>query len=472
MELHANRLIFLMTIIAALGGLLIGCDAGIITDYKDQLTARFSLSDLEWSVIASVSIVGSIIAIPISGKAADYLGRKFMLILVALGFISGLILTSTAQTLSQFVCGRFLIGLCIGIASYTSPLFISEIAPSGIRGGLVLVNGFAIAGGQTLSFLLGYFLHDLSTESWRLMLLLELIPAFILFFGIFFMPQSPRWVAMRYGIDKAISILKKIRPDDPQKIAAEIDEIQNNILHHSAVSNLRNLFSKRLTPVLIIGFGLAVFQQFSGISAILYYGPVIFNHVGFVGIKSAIFATFILGLINTLFTIVSIFLVDYLGRRFLLLTGTLIAALSLFFAGVVHWVWADAQWIFLICMCTYTMGYCISLGSLFWLIISEVYPLNIRGLAMSMATAMQCGANFIVTLTFLTLIQYMGLHQTLWIYAINCVISFIFIYNLVPETKGTTLEQIEANLDAGKPSLELGQSLTVLPSNLQEIENQ
>ena len=453
---RVNFFIIIIAMVAALGGFTLGFDAGFVIDGKDQITALFNLSDFQWSFVACVSILGSLVAILVSGIFADKFGSKNLLLFTALGFILGLILAANAHTLPQLIIGRFIIGICIGIASYSSPLFISEISPPATRGGMILLNGIAITAGQAISFLAGYFLHDLSIDSWRFILGIEIIPAVLLFIGMIFMPQSPRWIAKRHGIELARLTLKRVRLND--SVEKELNEIQQSISSNSHKISFKELFSKKMFPVLIVGTSLGVLQQLIGISAIMYYGPVVFHAVGFDSVKSGIFATFGIGLINLFFTIVSAFLIDYLGRRFLLLSGTLIAAVSMFLLGSVCLGKISDQW-GLLFVATYIIGYCISLGSLFWVLISEIFPTNIRGMAMSFATAMQCAANFLVSITFLEFFDYLGKSDTFFLYGLMSIVAFIFVYYVIPETKGVSLEVIEANLNAGKKIRKLGAPL-------------
>lgn len=445
----------MIVFIAALGGFVLGFDAGVIVDGKDQISDQFSLSTFQWSNVTCVSILGALLAVPISGRAADKLGTKTMLIIAAFGFIIGLTMTATAYNLAQLIIGRFIVGICIGIASFCSPLFISEVAPPPIRGSMILLNGIAITTGQTISFLTGYFLHDISPYSWRFISWIEIIPAIGLLIGMLFIPKSPRWVASKYGIDRARTVLTKIRGGASQAVETELKEIEANIVFGKTKKCFNDIFSKKIIPVLLVGIGLGVLQQFVGINAIMYYGPVIFQQVGFHTIKSAIFATFCIGMVNLIFTIVSLFLVDYVGRRVLLLTGTLIAALSLFLVGYLSLNTLNGKWVMFF-IATYIIGYCISLGSLFWVIISEIFPLNIRGRAMSFVTAMQCAANLIVSFTFLELFESLGKSHTFWLYGVMSLVAFAFIYYFVPETKGVSLELIESNLNAGKKLRKLG----------------
>jgi MFS transporter, SP family, galactose:H+ symporter len=454
-NIKSSSYIILISSIAAIAGLLLGYDAGVIADSKDQVTKLFSLSDNQWSLTASASIFGALVGLPISGYLSSYIGRKLMLIIVAIGFFIGIILSATSSDIISFIAGRFIIGISIGIGSFTAPLFISEIAPPKIRGTLILINGIAITSGQALSFLIGYFIHDVSIEGWRYIIWIEILPAICLFIGMLFVPQSPRWIAMKHGIDKARLTLKSIRGNS-YDIDAELNEIQNNIKQNNRKVSFIQLFSKQLIPVTTVGVVLGLLQQFVGISTIMYYGPVIFTNAGFVPIDHAILATFYIGMVNLLATFATMFLVDYFGRRPLLLFGTLLAGISLIFVGAANIGYIHGKWLTFMFMTAYIVGYCIGLGSLFWVIIAEIYPFNVRGLGMSIASAAETGASLLVTITFLQILRISGLSGAFWLYSLISFIAFIFIYYNVPETKGVSLEKIEADLKSGASFRDIG----------------
>lgn len=330
---------------------------------------------------------------------------------------------------------------------------------------MVLINGIAITFGQAFSFLIGFFLHDSSESSWRLILWIGVVPAILLLIGMLFVPHSPRWVLATQGIKKARVILQKIR--HPACVEVELREIQFNIHQSQYRSSLSFLFSKPFISVLTIGTVLGVLQQFSGISAIMYYGPVIFEGLGFKPVKIAILATFLMGMINCVFTIVTSLTIDRLGRRALLLGGTLLAGISLILAAICYdTAWADKKWAILFLLSTYVIGYCISLGSLFWVMIAEIYPLKIRGLAMSVASTVQWIANFLVSISVLSIFNYLHEANTFLMFGSVCLIACLFIYYFVPETSGVTLEKIEENLLAGKKTRELGGALVKTPGVL------
>lgn len=458
MDKGMNSFVLLVAIIAGFGGFLFGFDSSVIADVKDQVMSQLVLSEWQWSQVVSISLLGCIIGIPLSGLIADKMSRRSLLKLVALGFIFGTALCASTSSLFTLLPGRFVIGVCIGIASYVTPLFIAEIAPPHRRGTLVLINGITITFGQAIAFLIGYYLHDYSANSWRMLFAIGCLPALILFVGMYFVPHSPRWIIKQFGVDAGLKALQKIRPAD-YNVQIELNEIQLNL--QQSKPNYRILFKLPILSVLLVGIALGVFQQFSGINSVMYYGPVFFQSAGFLDVRNAILATFCMGAVNFLFTVFTLIFIDKVGRRMLLLSGTFIAAISLLSVSYLFNQHLPGQkyWI-LGAMTFYIIGYCISVGSLFWVIISEIYPLHIRGMAMSIATVMQWAANFIVSLSFLGMYQSLGEVTTFSLFGMLCFLAFFFVYYFVPETTGVSLEKIEANLMAGKKVRDIGQPLS------------
>lgn len=453
-----NAFAFLVALIAGFGGFLFGFDSSVIADVKDQVISQLSLTDWQWAQVVSSSLLGCVLGIPISGFVADRISRRSLLKIVAVGFMIGSSLCALAPGLSFLLLGRFVIGICIGIASYIAPLFIAEIAPPNRRGSLVLINGLTITFGQASAYLIGYFLHDYSLMSWRYLFWIGSLPSLVLFLGMHFVPHSPRWLMVKHGAEVTLKTLKQIRPSG-YNVQQELVEIRNNLAKPDR--NYSQIFKKPIVFVLLIGIGLGIFQQFSGINALMYYGPVIFESAGFSPVKNTILATFFLGLVNFIFTIVTLFSIDKLGRRFLLISGTLIASISLFLVSLLFYnpSLTNKFWI-LGSLSFYVMGYCISLGSLFWVLISEIYPLSVRGLAMSIATAFQWSANFVVSLSFLSIYQYTGQVFTFALFASFCLLACWFVYYFVPETTSISLEKLEENLNTGMKIRDIGQPVS------------
>lgn len=451
-----NSFVIFVAIVSALGGLLFGFDTGVISGGLMFVKKTFQISIVTQEIIVSIVVAGALLGALVSGRLADYFGRRKLLMLTAVVFMIGTLMSSLAPSPGWLIWGRLVLGLAIGVSSYVVPLFISEVAPAKYRGTLVLVNAIMITGGEAIAFLVDYALAP--TESWRTMFGVAIIPAIALFIGMLFAPETPRWLVLKGLTDKARKILAKTRP--ASEVDAELADIKRTLTNKG--SKWKELFTAKVRPVLIIGLLLGILQQFSGINTVMYYGPTIFEHAGFHSASSQIFSTFGMGLVNTVMSVVSVIIIDRLGRRKLLLTGLITAAVSLafismIFSNSIHIPYSN--WIALLCMVVYIAGYSISIGNLFWLIISEIYPLNIRSTAMSLVTAVQWGANFLVAMTFLTILDLIGISHTFMIYGIMCLLGVVFCYFFVPETKGVSLEKIEENLNAKKPLVQLGQPI-------------
>jgi len=453
MDRSAKYQLYLITVIAALGGFLFGYDTGIISGALSFLQAEFSMSTRMLELVVSSVVLGALFGALISGRTADYFGRRSMLLCAAIAFLVGTCVITFANHISTLIIGRFIVGIAIGLSSYITPLFISEISPSNKRGSLVLLNAITITGGEAIAFLIDYALTPLHT--WRLMFATCILPAILFFTGLLFVPSTPRWHISKGYTEKAKKTLKKIRAT--QNIEPELNQIIQSL--NRASGSWKALFSKNLLPILLFGIFLGILQQFVGINTVMYYGPIIFQNAGFHSASAQILATFGMGLVNTVMSIIGVFIVDKLGRRKLLMGGLTLAGLSLLLIGhlfMVSHLTLFQKDLIVVLMIIYIAGYCISIGSLFWLIISEIYPLHIRGIAMSIATAIQWGANFIVAMSFLSILNTFGPQITFWLYGIVCFIGVICVFLWAPETKHISLEQIEFNIYNGIPLRYLG----------------
>jgi len=344
--------------------------------------------------------------------------------------------------------------LAIGVASYVAPLYISEISPANVRGSLVSLNQLMITCGIVVSYLVDYML-TLGKNEWRWMFGLGAIPATILLIGMAYLPETPRWLVSRGLVDKAKDVLSRTGSVD--NVDAEIKNITSSMSDKKC--SWREVFVPWVRPALFVGIILAFFQQATGINTIIYYAPTIFEFAGFGTHKVAILATVGVGMVNVLMTLVAIWLLDKLGRKPLLYVGMAGMALSLAVLGIAFNVAALSdllKWIAVGSVLVYIASFAISLGPIFWLIIAEIYPLKIRGRAMSLATVANWGFNMIVAATFLTLIEKLGKAGTFWLFALISVAGVIYCYLFVPETKGCTLEQIEEHLHSGRNLRKLG----------------
>ncbi|MBL4817650.1 MAG: sugar porter family MFS transporter [Deltaproteobacteria bacterium] len=427
--------------ISATAGLLFGFDTGNIAGALIYIEKTFHTSTLQNQVIVSSTVQGAFFGAITSGHFVRHFGCKLMLTLAGLLFMIGAMGGSLAQSVNELIICRALLGVAIGISSFSAPLYISELAPAAHRGRLVLLNGVAITSGEALAFLLDYFLS--SGDHWRIMILIGVAPALVLLIGMFFMPESPRWLVSKHRIRDAEKVLTKIREED---ILPELQQIISAV-NRPKIFFTSFLISKKYRKPIIIAVMLAIFQQFFGINTIMYYGPYLFKYAGFQSDSSQILATFFIGMINLVMTVVTLRYVDSWGRRNFLMTGSLLSAISLLALVLIPDYWmGSVPFLVLGIMSLYIAGYCISVGSLFWLIISEIFPAHFRPMAMSLATAIHWMANFAVSMSFLSMLESMGPQKTFGCYAVICFLSFLFAYFIVPETKGKTLEAIEDDL--------------------------
>lgn len=431
---------FLSVLVAAFAGLLFGFDTGNIAGALVFISDAFHTSTAQNELIVSLTVLGAFLAAMLSGKAVDLYGRRTLLIVAALLYVAGALLGAFSESVVQLMSARFMLGLAIGISSYTAPLYISEISPARFRGFFVLLNGVAITGGEAFSYGIDY--HLSFAQNWRDMLFLGVFPAIILGIGAYFMPCSPRWLVMKGKIAEAKKVLAQFY--DAINAEQALQKIQKMAPATEAYKTF--MINPVYRKTLVICICLGIFQQFFGINTVMYYGPFIFQHAGFHSASSNILLTFYMGLVNTAMTIVTGLTIDRFGRRPLLITGSIVAALSLMILSLLFHVGIHYSWqatAMLLSMIFYIIGYCISVGSLFWLIMSEIFPLSVRGQGMSIATAIQWLANFFVSITFLSLLSTIGASITFGLYALVCCFAVIFTYCWIPETKQLSLEEIE-----------------------------
>ena len=438
--------------ISALGGLLFGYDTGVISGAILFIQKEFALKPgIEELVVSSV-LIGAIFGAAGGGTLADRFGRRRVLILAAGLFTLGAVGTALVPSVGWLITGRILVGTAIGAASFTAPLYISEIAPKHERGRLVSLNQVALTLGIVISYLVDFALSG--GQAWRWMLGLAAIPAATLGVGMIFMPPSPRWLLSRGQSALASSVLQRIRARD--EVDSEVESIQLSLKHQASAWS--ELIKPGIRPALIIGIGLAVFQQVTGINTVIYYAPTIFQFAGFKSASAAILATAGVGVINVALTLLAMQLLDRMGRRPLLLLGLAGMILSLTILGVAflssHATWLG--WVAVISLMFYVGSFAIGLGPVFWLLISEIYPLRVRGLAMSVATVTNWTVNLAVSITFLSLVGAVGRSWTFWLYALVGIGALVFSYWLVPETKGRSLEEIESRWHTIRHPRELG----------------
>ena len=435
--------------VAALGGLLFGYDTGVINGAIGPLENHFDLSAELKGWTAACALLGCVFGAAGVGTLTDRLGRKKVMIISAVLFLISAVGTAVPRDLTTFIIFRILGGLGVGAASMTSPLYIAEISPARIRGRMVSVNQFAIVTGFLVVYFVNYFIALQGNDAWndaygwRWMFASESLPAVLLLVLLFFVPESPRWLTRQGRDDEALGILSRV--DGGGFARTELGEIKNAIARESG--SLGQLFRPGMGIVLVIGITLAVLQQVTGINVFLYFGTEIFKKMGS-GTNAALLQTVMVGSVNLAFTIIAIWTVDKVGRKPLMIIGAAGMGLSLFAMGAAAYFEKTELWLLLFIL-SYIACFALSVGPVTWVILSEIFPTRIRGVAMAIATVCLWIANLVVSQTFPMMAENRWLvekfHQgfPFWIYGVFCVVLLLFVVRYVPETKGKSLEEIE-----------------------------
>jgi SP family xylose:H+ symportor-like MFS transporter len=437
-------------IVAALGGLLFGYDTAVIAGAIGFFRTHFDLNAAQMGWAASSALVGCVIGCAAAGILSDRFGRKKVLILAAVMFLVSALGSGLAGHVTEFVIYRIIGGIGVGTASMLSPLYIAEISPARLRGRLVSLNQLTIVSGMLIVYFVNYFIarHGAEvwniTTGWRWMFGSEALPALLFLIFIFFVPESPRWLMKQGEVESAKSVLYKV--SESGRIQDDLDRIKETILHETC--RFTDLFRSGLRPALFLGIALAVLQQVTGINVFLYYAPEIFKKLG-TGSNTALLQTIIVGAVNLSFTLVAIKTVDKLGRKPLMLIGSAGMGFCLFALGLIAYFDQTAVWVLFLIL-GYIACFALSVGPVTWVILSEIFPTRIRGRALSVATVFLWAANWLVSQTFPMLDENEWLVQrfnhgfTFWLYGFMCLVLILVILKWTPETKGKTLEEIEA----------------------------
>ncbi len=433
-----------VSVVAALGGLLFGYDTAVIAGVIGFLQKKFDLSPAMVGWAASSAIWGCIFGAMFAGYLSDVIGRKKALIITAILFFISSIGAAFPTNLTQFVAARFIGGLGIGAASMLSPLYISEIAPAKIRGTLVSLYQLAIVIGINLIYFVNFKIAAMGDEAWnvdvgwRYMLASGALPAALFLILLLIVPESPRWLIKKRRDEEAFVTLERV--NGSQKAREIMADIQRALAQETGT--LGELFGSGLRMALLVGVMLALFSQITGINAIIYYAPEIFKSIGF-GAESAFLQTVLIGVINTVFTFVAIWLIDRAGRKTLLIWGVTGMAICLAAVGLCfYFELTNGPWL-LIFILGYIACFASSLGPIPWVLISEIYPTKTRGIAMSFCTIVLWIGVVCITQFTPVLLENIGGAFTFWVFLLNAIILLIFILKKVPETKQRTLEEIE-----------------------------
>jgi len=430
--------LLLYSIVAALGGLLFGFDIAIITGAGPFLTEAFGLNSIQEGWAYSSLLFGCILGAAVAGRMTDAWGRKRILFGVALFFALTSVLSAMAQNLTMLVIARMAGGLAVGAASTVAPMYISEVSPAKYRGSLVSMYQLFIVTGILISYLINFMLHDIGVNNWRWMFSTGAIPSVLFLVMLFFVSETPRFLYLKGKKQEALSVLERI--GGKQLASEEIEEIKNSI--NGSTASFRMLTDPALRKVLWVGFGLAVFVQLSGINTIIDYAPKIFVKAGW-KLDAGLFATFGLGMVNFVFTWVSILIVDRFGRRPLYIIGSAgmtIALLGLTAAGMTgHF----SGLIVLILIVMFLILFSSCVGPVFWTYLSEIFPNRIRGTALSVPVFTQWVFNALVVLVFPAMLKHLSTSITFGILAVFAFGQLLFTILYMKETKGKSLEEIE-----------------------------
>lgn len=451
-----NSFIALITAVAALGGFLFGFDMAVVSGIIGPVKTQFGLSSGQEGLFVSSALLGCIAGVAVSGRLSDIFGRRKMLYLAAILFLLSAIGFAFSKDYTILIAFRVLAGMGVGVASNISPLYISEVAPSGRRGRLVTYYQLAITIGILAAYLSNLFMQRqaaswpessegllywlFSKEVWRGMFLIGVIPSFVFAVLLLTVPESPRWLVQFGKMDAALKILNKtIGPADAQ---AELNAIAEMATQKKGSFSelLRHPLSKLLTLAMI----LTALSQFSGINGVIFYGPTIMKSAGIVT-NDALLYQVLLGVANMLFTLIAIAKVDSWGRRKLYLYGSMGAALALALTGFCFWM-NITGWLMLACIMFFLLFFAFSLGPLKFVISTEIFPTHIRGTALSVCIMTMWISDYIVNLLFPVLRDKLGISATFFIFSVFCILSFLYAKKNLFETKGRSLEDIEKSI--------------------------
>jgi sugar porter (SP) family MFS transporter len=431
----------------ALGGLLFGYDTGVISGAILFIKKDFDLSPFLQGAIVSSLLLGAMLGAAVAGPLSDRVGRRKLIIAAGTIFTAGAILAAVAPSVGVLLAARFVLGIAVGCAALVVPLYLSEIAPTEIRGAISSLNQLMIVGGILAAYLVNAVLA--SSEAWRVMVGLAVVPSILLLVGMFWMPETPRFLVHAGEEDEAREVLEEVR--DGGRPEQEITEIQE-VEREEQGGGLRELTAGWVRPALLVAIGLAVFQQLIGINTIIYYAPTTLTNVGYSD-QAAIYANIVIGLLNVAMTVVAIRLVDRIGRKPLLLAGLVGMVASLAVLGLALSIMSEpkspgdpAAVITLVCLATFIASFAATWGPVVWVMLPEVLPLSVRGAALGVAVCLQWLANFAVSQSFPPMIDAWGAGTVFLGYAVIGCIAAVFVVRFVTETKGRSLEEIEGDL--------------------------
>lgn len=458
-----KNFVWFMAAIAATGGLLFGFDTGVISGAIPFMQADLNITDNEIENITTFALIGAMIGALVSGALSDRFGRRTVILVAALIFLVGALWCGIAPDVTHLMLARIFLGVGIGIASFSTPLYIAEISPARIRGTLVSMFQLLITVGLLGAFLSDSAIADNTNNScWRTMFYVGVVPAIILLIGMLILPESPRWLLSKQREDEARKIMCKY--EDPAVIETEVESMKRDLQEASNQMSLAETFKSRwMFYPMMLAVLIMFFQQAVGINTVIYYGPSIFQKAGFADSEAAVMAQVSVGVVNVIFTIVSLFLIDKLGRRklfFLGMIGMVVTLLMIAFCFTNLDTMGDTGRYGIVCsMLGYIAFFAVSMGPLGWLIITEVFPIRVRGVGSSIGSVANWTFNSLIVWTFFKMItsftnhfngnESYGTAGVFCVFALVAMAGIVWGYLYLPETRGKKLEDIEAHWKKG-----------------------
>ncbi|MFC8394216.1 sugar porter family MFS transporter [Streptomyces sp. NPDC057238] len=449
-----NRRLRVITLIATFGGLLFGYDTGVINGALPYMTDDLGLTPVTEGMVTSSLLLGAALGAVAGGRLSDARGRRRTILLLAVLFFVGALGCTLAPTTEAMIAARFLLGLAVGGASVTVPVYLAEVSPAERRGALVTRNELMIVSGQLLAFTCNAVIARVGGESdgvWRYMLVIATLPAVVLWFGMLVMPESPRWLASRGRSGEALAVLRQVRAE--ARARAELDEVSAQAVEDER-ERLGGWRDMRATPwlrrLMFVGFGIAIVQQLTGVNTIMYYGTQILTDAGLAS-DSALTANVANGVISVVATFVGIWLLGRVPRRPMLMTGLLGTTGALLLIGVFSLTLpegAGRAFAVLAMTVTFLAFQQGAISPVTWLMLSEIFPTRMRAFGMGIAAVVLWLTNFAIGLVFPSLVSGVGVSATFFLFAVAGLFSLAFVKRYVPETKGRTLETLEAELRA------------------------
>lgn len=457
-------IVYFIGFTAALAGLLFGLDVGVISGAQGFIEKEFGIGDQQIEIIVSALLWGAVFGTLISGVISSHFGRRKTILVSAVIFVLGSLACSVAPNEHVLILARFFLGIAVGVASFTAPLYLSEVSPRTVRGSMISMYQLMITIGIVMAFLSNTWLASYATFGgvtgghWRVMLGIIAIPAAVMFAGVFFLPESPRWFFLKGFKERAVEVFKRLHLDDAE-IAAEVREIEDSM---KVKQNGFQLFlqNANFRRAIGLGVGLQIIQQLTGINVVMYYAPKIFALAGFENVNEQMWGTVIVGVTNVLATFIAIAFVDRLGRKPIMYAGFVVMGVALLSVGTFFNMDIERNpalgYPAIGALLVFIIGFAMSAGPIIWVICSEIYPLAGRDLGVTCSTATNWISNAIVGQTFLTMLATLGGGNTFLLYGGMNVLFIVFFLIFVPETKGISLEQIERNLMSGLKLRKIG----------------